>query len=68
MKQNKASDQQKNRMKQDVNETSRTMKPGKSIKEGSTSSQNSATSPTATGGVTNIRSGKDVEESSDKKY
>ncbi|GAB3827048.1 hypothetical protein [Pontibacter rugosus] len=59
------------RMKQDVNETSRTIKPGESIKNGSTSSQSDATSPTiggTGGGITNIRSGKDVEENSDQKY
>ncbi|WP_299755835.1 hypothetical protein [uncultured Pontibacter sp.] len=54
MKQEKDEDQQNpKRMKQDVNETSRTMKPGKSVKSGS---------------ITNIRTGKDTEEKSDKKY
>ncbi|ARS37370.1 hypothetical protein [Pontibacter actiniarum] len=69
MKQEKDKNQE-DRMKQDVNETSRTMKPGKSVKESATSSQNSATSPTVGGGsgITNIRSSKDAEENSDKKY
>ncbi len=58
-------------MKEDVNETSRTMKPGDKLKNSSTSSQSDATSPTVGGtggGITNIRSGKDVEENSDQKY
>ena len=59
------------RMKQDVNETSHTLKPGESVKSSSTSSQSDATSPTiggTGGGITNIRTGKDVEENSDQKY
>ncbi|GHA69595.1 hypothetical protein [Pontibacter akesuensis] len=63
--------QTENRMKEDVNETSRTMKPGDKLKNSSTSSQSDATSPTVGGtggGITNIRSGKDVEENSDQKY
>ncbi|AKD03121.1 hypothetical protein POKO110462_05000 [Pontibacter korlensis] len=71
MKQEKDKNQQKDRLQQDVNETSRTMKPGKSIKNSATSSQSDATSPTISGtggGITNIRTGKDVEENSDQKY
>ncbi|MCX2738464.1 hypothetical protein [Pontibacter anaerobius] len=67
MAQEKDEDQQQQpvRKKQDVSENFCTTKPVK----GRTSSQTRATSPTAggSGSITNIRTGKGTEESSQKK-
>lgn len=55
MKSNK--DKNQSRMAADINDTSRTMKPGKGVK-GDTTSQNSASSPkvSGSGSTTNIHS------------
>lgn len=56
MKQKKDAKAQ-NRLQQDVNETSRTLKPGRSVKHSDTTSHNSTNPPTANGGITNIGKG-----------